>query len=156
MVAGYACGLDFSPEMSYLCRSLKQTSSEQMMRCGNYCVLLKFQFSLQWRWWRQGVHLGLEDHKVVVEVEGAWRCLHSGNLLFRSVLTLNYKTLLFTCSPHFTLSKLIPTCRCCGTPTRPARWPLLGGMAWSSSGIEILQTYLMAKVCAKAELVELP
>ena len=102
MVAGYACGLDFSPEMSYLCRSLKQTSSEQMMRCGNYCVLLKFQFSLQWRWWRQGVHLGLEDHKVVVEVEGAWRCLHSGNLLFRSVLTLNYKTLLFTCSPHFT------------------------------------------------------
>ena len=52
--------------------------------------------------------------------------------------------------------KLIPTCRCCGTPTRPARWPLLGGMAWSSSGIEILQTYLMAKVCAKGELVDLP
>ena len=32
--------------------------------------------------------------------------------------------------------KLTAACRCCGTPTRPARWQLLGGMASSSSGIE--------------------
>ena len=39
--------------------------------------------------------------------------------------------------PHL---RFTTTCRYCGTPTRPARWQLLGGMAWSSFGIEIVES----------------
>ena len=93
-------------------------------------------FDLQWWRWRQGLHLGLENNKVVVKVEGAWRCLHSGNLL-AFTLHKQCKTTPLSNPPYL---RFTTTCRYCGTPMRPARWQLLGGTAWSSFGIEIAET----------------
>merc|ERR1711963_985482 len=76
MVAGYACGLDFSPEMSYLC---------------------------------------------------------SGDVMARPIYGTGGLPNFYRSGRHTT------TCvfRCCGTLTRPARWPPLGGTALSSSGIDV-------------------
>merc|ERR1711936_835646 len=78
MVAGYACGLDFSPEMSYLCSG-----------------------------------------------DG------DGTPIYGTGKLPNF----YRSGRHTT------TCvfRCCGTLTRPARWPPLGGTALSSFGIDVSQ-----------------
>ena len=148
MVAGYACGLDFSPEMSYLCRSLKQTSSDEMWKL--FCPSQISIFS----------SVAMVTARRTFGIGRPQSCCRSGRRMtmsaFRqSPLPLCTHYSLWTARHSYSparhilqIFKLIPTCRCCGTPTRPARWPLLGGMAWSSSGIEIFQTYLMAKVCA--------
>ena len=79
MVAGYACGLDFSPEMSYLCRQVKQIYRYTdcfLMRSFNITTTSFATF--QWGWWWQGLYMGLEDYQTSIEVEGTRRRVYSG------------------------------------------------------------------------------